>query len=491
MVGSLAKKINYENENIQIIDAPKEDLNWTTVSLSEVLDNGKRLEASVFDIESKHIRKVLANGRYPLTQLDGTNGLIKDSFYPGRFKRIYCEPGKGVEFYLPSQMTDIYPEPTKWISKLTKVSIEDLSLKPNTLLLTRSGTIGNVTIVSKTLEGKIFSDDVIRTTFKNEEDLGYVYAYLKTEYGSNILKTNSYGSVITHIEPEHLKEMLIPNPPKIIKQKIHDLIIQSFANRDKSNELIDQATQLLVDELELPPLEELRKEAFSYSTEINSFDIKLSNLDGRLEASYHVPITQTIEEHIAKKAELVKLNDARITKRIILPGRFKRVYVEKGNGKVFLGGKEIGQLDPANKKYLSLTHHSERIRNELTLKKDMILVTCSGTIGKVSIVPQHWESWTVNQHVLRVVSKKPFHGLIYTWLNSEYGKALISRQIYGSVVDEITDKQIGEVSVPILKDEQIRNYITELIDKANDLRYRAYQQEQEAIAIMNEEVLGL
>ncbi len=91
----------------------------------------------------------------------------------------------------------------------------------------------------------------------------------------------------------------------------------------------------MVDELELPPLEELRKEAFSYSTEINSFDIKLSNLDGRLEASYHVPITQTIEKHIAKKAELVKLNDERITKKIILPGRFKRVYVEKGNGKVF------------------------------------------------------------------------------------------------------------------------------------------------------------
>ncbi len=119
----------------------------------------------------------------------------------------------------------------------------------------------------------------------------------------------------------------------------------------------------------------------------------------------------------------------------------------------------------------------------------MILVTCSGTIGKVSIVPQHWESWTVNQHVLRVVSKNPFHGLIYTWLNSEYGKALISRQIYGSVVDEITDKQIGgEVSVPILKDERISTYITELINKSNDLRYRAYQQEQEAIAIMNEEV---
>lgn len=82
------------------------------------------------------------NGKYPLVQLDGDEGLIEDSFYPGRFKRIYYEKGEGIEFYLPSQMTDIYPEPTKWISKLTKASIEKLRLEIGTLLLTRSGTIG-------------------------------------------------------------------------------------------------------------------------------------------------------------------------------------------------------------------------------------------------------------------------------------------------------------------------------------------------------------
>ena len=61
-----------------------------------------------------------------------------------------------------------------------------------------------------------------------------------------------------------------------------------------------------------------------------------------------------IERYISKKAIVKNLNSEDITEKIILPGRFKRIYVEKGNGKVFLGGKEINQLDPSSKKFLSI-----------------------------------------------------------------------------------------------------------------------------------------
>ena len=436
MVNSVAKKL--EKEFIEIIDLPKDDISWSSVSLSEVINKGKRFDAQVFDVESKHIRDVLNNGKYPLVQLDGDEGLIEDSFYPGRFKRIYCEKGEGIEFYLPSQMTDIYPEPNKWISKLTKASIEKLRLELGTLLLTRSGTIGNVTIVSKTLKNKVFSDDVIRTSFRNEEDLGYVYTYLKSEYGNNILKTNSYGSVITHIEPEHLKEMLIPNAPFIIKKKIHDLIMDSYANRDESNRLIDEATKIMIEELELPPIDDLKKEAFSYSKEINSFSTKLSDLDGRLEGSYHIPLIEVIEKYISKKAIVKKLNSEDLTEKIILPGRFKRIYVEKGNGKVFLGGKEINQLDPSSKKFLSIKHYSDKLIRNIAIEKNDVLVTRSGSVGRVMLAPEHWQNWISSDHVIRISSKKSYHGLIFTWLASEYGKELMKRQIYGSVVDEIT-----------------------------------------------------
>lgn len=488
MVNSVAKKL--EKEFIEIIDLPKDDISWSSVSLSEVINKGKRFDAQVFDVESKHIRDVLNNGKYPLVQLDGDEGLIEDSFYPGRFKRIYCEKGEGIEFYLPSQMTDIYPEPNKWISKLTKASIEKLRLELGTLLLTRSGTIGNVTIVSKTLKNKVFSDDVIRTSFRDEEDLGYVYTYLKSEYGNNILKTNSYGSVITHIEPEHLKEMLIPDAPFIIKKKIHDLIMDSYDNRDESNRLIDEATKIMIEELELPPIDDLKKEAFSYSKEINSFSIKLSDLNGRLESNYHLPIIKVLENHLREKADLVKLENKEITENIVLAGVFKRNYVQKGHGYPFLGGKEITQLSPETDKYLSKITHKKRYEKELRVKENWILVTDRGTIGKVVIVPKHMENMAVSQNVLKIVPKI-YPGYIYCFLNSDYGQILIKRQSYGSVVNMIDDSSLGDVQIPIIKDREIVKKIDCLVLEANELRYQAYKQEQKAIEIMNREVLGL
>lgn len=469
----------------------KSDLSWSTVSLSEVLSKGKRLEASVFDIESKHIRDILKNGKYPIVRLFGEkDSFIKDSYYPGRFKRIYVEKNNGESFFLPSQMTDIYPKADKYISKITKTSIEELRLKSNILLLTRSGTIGNVTIVTKTLDGKIFSDDVIRTTFTNEEDLGYVYAFLKSEYGNNILKTNSYGSVITHIEPEHLKEMIIPNPPYLLKKKIHDLIIDSYNKRDESNDLIDEATKIMIEELELPPIDDLKKEAFSYSKEINSFSIKLSDLNGRLESNYHLPIIKVLENHLREKADLVKLENKEITENIVLAGVFKRNYVQKGHGYPFLGGKEITQLSPETDKYLSKITHKKRYEKELRVKENWILVTDRGTIGKVVIVPKHMENMAVSQNVLKIVPKI-YPGYIYCFLNSYYGQLLIKRQSYGSVVNMIDDSSMGDVQVPILKNIKIVEKIDSLVLKANELRYRAYEQEQKAIEIMNREVLGL
>lgn len=180
-----------------------------------------------------------------------------------------------------------------------------------------------------------------------------------------------------------------------------------------------------------------------------------------------------------------------MTKRIILPGRFKRIYTEPNHGIVFIGGKEIGCLDPSNKKYLSLSLHSNRISDELLIEPEMILVTCSGTIGKVALVPEHWNHWTINQHVLRVIPQSDKIGLLYCWLSSSYGKKMITSLKYGSVVDEITDIQIRSIPVPLLRNASIISRINTMVLEANKMRHEAYQLERKAIRIMNEEVLGI
>lgn len=476
---------------LQMVDVAESPLKFCTVTLSDVISKGKRLEASVFDVDAKHAHDTIKHGKYPAVSIGGSNGLIKEAYYPGRFKRIYCEAGCGEPFYLPSQLTDIYPKAEKNISALTKCNMSALKLKPKTLLLTRSGTIGSISYVSKTIEGTVFSDDVIRVTFKDDIDLGYVYAYLKTKTGNLMLTTNGYGSVITHIEPEHLATVPIPDAPEVIKKHINDLIVKSYALRDESNVLIDKATGLLVNELQFPDINSFDVELYKKKANVDTFSVKLSEMAGRIDASFHVPIVDAIVEHMKRySAEVTTVGDKRISKDIILPGRFKRVYVEEGYGRVFIGGKQILELDPTNKKYLSLVHHGDRISKQLELHENMTLITCSGTIGRVTLVGKHWENWTANQHIIRVVpASKDIAGYLSIFLASEYGYPLITHYTYGSVVDEIDDTHVSSIPFPLLKNSEIQRHINALALEASEKRYEAYKLEQQALQIVDKEVI--
>lgn len=482
----ITQKVFEENT----IDIPQEELNWSSISLLEVLENNTRLEASVYNINGRHAREIIKKCKWDVIRLFSENGLIKSAFYPPRFKRIYVERKAGIPFFLPSQILEIYPKPEKYISPKTNVDIEQLKIKENTLLLTRSGSIGHCTLAYKTIIGKVFSDDIIRISFKTEEDLGFTYAFFKTKIGKTLLQTNNYGSVISHIEPEHLYNILIPNPPVIIKKQIHDLIIKSFELLDKSNELLDEAEKLLIEELKLPPIDNFDLDYFDKCSELKNYTVKLSDLQERIDASYHVPVVKAIIEHLQKHAlEVTTIGDSRISKKIILPGRFKRVYVGEGQGTVFFGGKQINELDPSNKKYLSTRHHKNRIQKELRLIENMVLITCSGTIGKTALVPKHWENWTMNQHVIRIIpTSDSIAGYLYVFLSSPYGHELIKRFTYGSVVDEIDNNHVSQIQIPLIKQDK-QDKINWLALEANKMRYEAYKLEQEALKIMNNEVI--
>lgn len=473
----------------------KRTVKWCSISLSDVISHGKRLEASVFDVHAKQAREIVSKGKYKPTSLFGENGLIENAYYPGwiqrsRLKRIWCDRQYGEGFYLPSQMTDVYPVAEKYISRLADCDMDELRLKKNTLLLTRSGTIGSVSLVSETLDGLVFSDDVIRISFKNDFDLGYVYAFLKTKVGNIILTTNGYGSVVTHIEPEHLSEIHIPDVSVGLRKRIHGLIMQSYALRDESNALINEATRHMIEELQLPRIWEFNVARCKKNACVETFSVKLSDMDGRADASYHVPIVNAIVKHLKKYAEEVTtIGDARISKAVVLPPRFARVYVDEGHGRVLIGGKQLYELDPSGKKYLSNTKH-KRLLDQLEVHQNTVLITRSGTIGKVAFVPRHWEHWIPSDHIIRVVpANDDIAGYIYVFLNSDYGSQLINRYTYGSVVDEIDDNHVRQVAIPLLKNKEAQKRINDLALAANEKRYEAYKLEQQALDIMDNEVI--
>ena len=76
------------------IEVQESPVKWCSVSLSDVVSRGKRLEASVFDVEAKQAREKISKGIYGTVALAGDNGLIETAYYPGwiqrsRLNRVY------------------------------------------------------------------------------------------------------------------------------------------------------------------------------------------------------------------------------------------------------------------------------------------------------------------------------------------------------------------------------------------------------------------
>ncbi len=463
------------------------DLKYASVSLTDILNFDGRLEASVFNIEAKHARELIRNSKWKIQQLNNLN-LVSSISYPGRFKRNYVDKAKGQPFILPSQITEVNPQPTKWIYGIEGLNLLNLTVSKGDLLLTRSGTIGRCTLVSNTLAGRVMSDDLIRI-IPHKHLQGYLYTFLTSKTGQLLLKTANYGAVIQHIEPAHLEDIPVPIASDDLIAKINDAILESFSLRDESNILILNAQLKLIGEIGLPPLEKISGKQFHLDTDLINFNVSIDETIDRVDASYYNPRVRALEDYISQ-IKSIQIEQLDSQGEIYLPGQFKRVYVEKGFGIPFFSGRSIGELDPLDKKYLSFSQHGKQIK-QLSIEENMLLITCSGTIGNVALVPKHWDSYAMTHDIIRIRCLSPeIAAYCYAWLSSEYGKCLILKHSYGAVVQHIEDHHLATVPIPICN-KKIRDEISQLILSANDKRYQAFLLEQQALELFNSKVLGL
>jgi type I restriction enzyme S subunit len=445
------------------------------VLLGEVLAIGLRLEAAAFGIEARRAVAALKASELPLVPLYGENGFCNEAHNAFRFRRVYVEPAYGVPFLSSSDIISMRPEVQNYISRKLTKDLDRLLVKQWDVLISRSGTVGNVGLAGQTQTGSALSEHAIRARTNSPERAGYVSAFLRSRYGRPQLTGASYGSVVVHIEPSHLKHVLIPDLRPLRLSTIGVLMREAVELRDQANQFLDQADKLLHDRLKLPRLLQI----VSTRSSVNS--VKVSRLDARLEASYHDPIA---EEALRKlrltKSEIAKLGDPRVLSEIRPITKFrKRVYVPYG-GIPLLGGKQLFQIDPVDVKGLAKGAHTKDLP-EIALEAGMILVTCSGTIGRVQIIPAYMQGWTANQHATRLIAATGMNpGYLYAWLASDHGKKLITRHSYGSVILEIDKEMFASVPIP-LADESTRKEVGDLVLKANELRNGAWEKERDAI----------
>lgn len=450
----------------------------TTVLLSEVLGARVRLEASAFNAEAREVVAQVTNYLGGFQPLYGNGGLANTCSAPIRLKRTYVDSAHGVPFLSSSDIINLHPQPSNFVSKKITRQLKNMLIDKWDVLISRSGTIGNIGFAGSRLSGMALSEHALRLRANDASTSGFIAAFLRSRYGRLQLTRATYGSVVVHIEPQHLEGIVVPCLHPVQRSEIGSLFVDACNARDKASDLLDEADRLLHKILDLAPLSTLtRGRKRSLTSQVRAFQ-----LDGWLDASYHDALAEAAEKRLARlSCGVLRLDDPSLSKEVRAVTKFrKRIYVPR-SGMPLLSSKQIFQVDPIDVKELGRKRHSKDM-TEIGLKENMVAITCSGTIGRVQIIPKYMDGWAANQHAIRIVSSNTIMaGYLYAWLASDYGQRLIARHSYGSVILEIDRFMLASVPVPNTL-ETIRKQLAEPVLRANELRHNAWKLEQKAIS---------
>ena len=198
----------------------------------------------------------------------------------------------------------------------------------------------------------------------------------------------------------------------------------------------------------------------------------------RIDAWYWDPnkndLAKSLMDYVGNDiTEIVNLGDLVIDRGVFYPGRHKRNYVKNTDKSLpFYSGTQILQIRPFDIKYQPTDY--KPARNHV-VEKDWILITRSGSTGRVVIVGKELDGTMITEHVIRVIVNPklvdPYY--VYAYLASEnIGKVLMEKGIYASVVDHISPEFVNTIPIPRLTPDKEKEIAAD-VRKAEEKRTEA------------------
>lgn len=400
--------------------------------------------------------------------------VVDKVFTGGIFKRVFVdEADYGLPYISAQHMMNSNPlEVAKIISKKYTPRQDDMSLKENQILISCAGTVGNVKLITKDLEGVIGSQDIIRVDADNNKLLyGYLYAFLSSKTAYTYIQSFIYGSVVPRIEPNTLKKLPIPILPEVTQQKIHNLIVEASALRVEANKMLREATSIFDEQ-------KINYSAGSYV--FNKVKIqKISSNKKRFDANYNV-ISELVDEKL-KGIRYVTIKSQ--ASKIFIGPRSKRNYV--ASGVPFLSTSEMQKANPT--KTEKFVNH--KTAKDFTVREGWLLTTRSGTLGDTIFVMPVIDNYAVSEDGIRIVlddNAKISNRYLFAFLKSNIGKNSLLSGSYGSVILHLNEEYIGDIKVPVFEDkfEKIERHVSNYIECSN----QAIINENLAIDLIEKEI---
>ena len=444
--------------------------------VSEMVGGDRRLEAGTYLSDGFMVRRKIRRSRPNVPLL----GDLAKIWQPSRLKGIQVGPEHGVPFLAATQVFDIWPTPRKWLAPGRTRKLADRYVPPDCILVTCSGTVGNVMIAYSAHADVIISHDLLRVQISDPTLRSYVYAFLRTRFGRAMMRGSHYGNVIKHLEVAHLEQVPVPVLDGPLDD-IHEQVAGAFAARDEAY-LLDMASRAKFAEAMGDRPEPPREEGYPVPAQL-LFDGRR-----RLDACAHSPSSQFVSRVYERNAKSVEPLGK--TARAFVPGRFKRVFGEVGIP--YLDSKPIFKINPDLTKLL--TPATSIDFSAYMIRSGWLLMACSGQIyginGQAIFANASHEGKVVTQHIMRIVPnpEKIRSAYLQTVLSHPaLGQPLVVSRAYGTSVPELAPQDIEQLPIPRLA-PWVENEIADAAERASELRLDADRKEDAAVSRLEVEL---
>lgn len=448
------------------------------VSSKEVEQRKYRLDPSQYNFETEKIIKNCKAKHIKLSSLIEL-GWIKEIYLPNRFNRTYTDSKKGIPMIGTSSMLNM-KLPNDMRIFINKIKGGDkLYVEAGDILVSRSGTVGTSVLCGSSYKGYVASDDCIRVRIE-EDYRGYVAAYLKSKNGFALLAKDAHGKVIKHLKPEDIKELPVMLFDDNEVLEINRKMISAMEKYDEARELFKNVDTLLLERLgHILPVKTPSNNVIAYDKLI------CQRLDPHMYEPYTNYLITQIEnmehKYLGEVAEVWGVP------------RFKRHYLDEGNenGIALYSSSDIirGALEAS--KFISKKLNHRNIQNSL-VKKDTILIPCSGTyggiLGKGTMAGELLDGKVVTQHVLRITKRNDdlYYYYVAAFLCSEkFGYPLIAATRFGKDIPELDPGTLRIIPIPDIE-YNIQEEIGNTFCKAIEAQEAANIMEREAINRISE-----
>lgn len=280
-------------------------------------------------------------------------------------------------------------------------------------------------------------------------DMNHTYLYYSLNRNSYFLKFDD-GVGQTNLRKDEVLECPILVPPIQEQQKIAN-ILSSFDDQIENTDQLIAKTK----ELKKGLLQQLLTKGIGHT------EFKQTEL-GEIPVEWATTKLSEMSDFITKGST---------------PTTYGYEWVESGIPFFKSDVVKEGRFVYGDYKFISEEAHSQMLRSQI--KPGDLLITITGNIGRVAIVPKEIKEANINQHIarIRIINEHVNPLFVYHWLNQEKLVEYYQLIKTGLAYPQISLKQVRETIVPLPLGEEQQKIVKIL--STVDEQIETYEQEKE------------